>query len=207
MMLLLACVPLAAAHPPALQNEPGAQTAAPAAPNPEEPKPETNPNTSAPAPAVPSTEQPASPSSSQPAASTTPAPKHKPTATKAAKASSSKTPAKKHVRRRTTGQPQAPKKVVVRNGGASDAQGQISSGSGTQQANQQRTNLDSILAATNGNLKTLSGRQLSQDQQDMVNQIKRYMEQSKSAAAAGDLQGANNLALKARLLSEELIKH
>ena len=40
----------------------------------------------------------------------------------------------------------------------------------------------------------------------MKNQIAQFMEQSKTAAGAGDLDRAHNLALKARLLSDELLK-
>jgi hypothetical protein len=40
----------------------------------------------------------------------------------------------------------------------------------------------------------------------MVSQIKQFMEQSKTAADAGDLDRAHNLALKAHLLSDELLK-
>jgi hypothetical protein len=40
----------------------------------------------------------------------------------------------------------------------------------------------------------------------MVSQIKQFMEQSKAAVAAGDLERGHNLALKAHLLSDELVK-
>jgi hypothetical protein len=40
----------------------------------------------------------------------------------------------------------------------------------------------------------------------MVNQIKEFMEQSKKAIAAGDVQRGRNLAVKAQLLSDELVK-
>ena len=40
----------------------------------------------------------------------------------------------------------------------------------------------------------------------MKNQIKQFMEQSNTAAAAGDLDRAHSLALKANLLSAELVK-
>ena len=40
----------------------------------------------------------------------------------------------------------------------------------------------------------------------MKNQINQFMEQSKTAAVAGDLDRAHNLAMKAHLLSDELLK-
>ena len=95
--------------------------------------------------------------------------------------------------------------TVVHNGGASDSQGRISSGN--QQASEHLKNTNTQLAATTTNLQAISGKQLDSTQQDMLKQIKNYMRQSKDATGAGDLQGAENLAIKAHLLSEELIKH
>jgi hypothetical protein len=64
-----------------------------------------------------------------------------------------------------------------------------------------------LLATSNANLKKISGRQLSANQEDTVKQIKSYMEQAKTAANDGDLQRAHNLAVKANLLSAELAGH
>ncbi len=97
--------------------------------------------------------------------------------------------------------------VVVRNGGTSDSQGQISSGTTDQQAPEQLKKTNSLLNGTTLNLQKISAKELNPNQQDMVKQIRNYMQQSKRAAAAGDVQGATNLAFKAHLLSEELIKH
>jgi hypothetical protein len=120
-----------------------------------------------------------------------------------------KSPAKKAARK--SPKKHSPSKtdnvVVVRNGGTSDSQGQISSGTSDQQAPEQLKNTNSLLSLTASNLQQISGRQLNPGQQDMVKQIRNYMRQSKDAAAAGDIQGANNLAVKAHLLSEELVKH
>ena len=96
---------------------------------------------------------------------------------------------------------------MVRNGGTSDSQVHISSGTSDQQASQQLKNTNSLLGATTENLQKISGKQLNLGQQDMAKQIRNYMQQSKNAAVAGDMQGANNLAVKAHLLSEELVKH
>jgi hypothetical protein len=40
----------------------------------------------------------------------------------------------------------------------------------------------------------------------MVNQVKQFMDQSKTAVAKGDLERGHNLARKAQLLSEELLR-
>ena len=104
-----------------------------------------------------------------------------------------------------TTQPCPPPKKVVQNGGSSEPSIQLVGGETAQQTAQQRS-IDELTAATAENLKKLEGRQLPQTQEDTVKQIKQFMEQSKTAVAAGDLERGNNLATKARLLSDELVK-
>lgn len=98
----------------------------------------------------------------------------------------------------------APKKII-RNGGSSEPSIQLSGGAAGQQAMQQRST-EQLTAATEENLKQIAGRQLTAAQQDMVAQIKQFMDQSKSAISAGDPERGRNLAEKAHLLSEELLK-
>jgi len=63
-----------------------------------------------------------------------------------------------------------------------------------------------MLGTTEANLKKIARRTLSSTQQDMVNQIRQFVEQSKAAVGDGNLERARTLAWKAQLLSEELIK-
>jgi cytoskeletal protein RodZ len=99
-----------------------------------------------------------------------------------------------------------PRKRIVSRGSTTDPTIQFSPGLTQQQASAQRQNTSQLLAGTDANLKKVSIRQLTPAQQDAVNQIRRYMEQAKAADAAGDLQRAHNLAFKARLLSDELLR-
>jgi hypothetical protein len=69
-----------------------------------------------------------------------------------------------------------------------------------------QSSTNQLTAATEENLKKIAGRQLSSSQQEMVTQIKQFMMQSKAAVAAGDPERGHNLALKAHLLSDELVK-
>lgn len=96
-----------------------------------------------------------------------------------------------------------PSKVIVRQGGTSDPSIQLG-GSGT--ASHQKDTANQMLAATEENLKKIAGQQLNSSQQDMVSQIRQFMEQSKAAAGEGDLERARTLAWKAQLLSDELVK-
>jgi hypothetical protein len=41
----------------------------------------------------------------------------------------------------------------------------------------------------------------------MVTQIRNYVQQAKAAENAGDLQRARNLAFKAQLLSDDVLRH
>ena len=62
-----------------------------------------------------------------------------------------------------------------------------------------------LLESTETNLKSVA-RALTVDEQAMVQQIQSYMSQSRSATTDGELDRAYNLALKAHLLSDELVK-
>jgi hypothetical protein len=98
-----------------------------------------------------------------------------------------------------------PQKTVVRNGGTSEPELQLTQGGGATQA-QQRSITDQLLGSTEENLKKISGHELTASQQDMVSQIRQYMAQSKEAVSAGDTERSRMLAQKAQLLSDELVK-
>jgi hypothetical protein len=101
--------------------------------------------------------------------------------------------------------PCPPPKKVVRNGGSSEPAIQITGGTTAEQAVHQRSTAQ-LTAATEENLKQVEGRDLTSNQQELKNQIKQFMAQSKTAVAAGDLERGHDLALKAHLLSDELLK-
>jgi hypothetical protein len=101
--------------------------------------------------------------------------------------------------------PCPPPKKVVRNGGSDEPSIQLVEGTTDEQASRQRST-DQLTAATQENLKKIAVRRLSPSQQEIVTQIKQFMEQSKTATAAGDLERGHNLAMKAHLLSNELVK-
>ena len=62
-----------------------------------------------------------------------------------------------------------------------------------------------MIAATEQNLYKLTGRQLSNAERDSVLQIRQFVDQSRTALTAGNLERAQTLAWKAKLLSEDLI--
>lgn len=75
-----------------------------------------------------------------------------------------------------------------------------------EKASQERSTTEQLTVATEENLKKIAGQSLSPSQQEMVDQVKQFTAQSKEAIAAGDLERGHNLAVKARLLSDELVK-
>lgn len=101
--------------------------------------------------------------------------------------------------------PCPPPKKVVRHGGSEEPEVKITGGTTAEQTQQQRST-EQLRVATEENLKKAEGRQLTLSQLEMKNQITQFMEQSKTAAVAGDLDRAHSLAMKAQLLSEELVK-
>ncbi len=111
--------------------------------------------------------------------------------------SSTKTP--------TAAKPCPPRKKIVRNGGSDEPEIELQGGTPADQAASERST-EELTAATEENLKKISARQLSATEQETLEQIKQFMQQSKDALAAGDAALGHNLALKARLLSDELVK-
>ena len=98
-------------------------------------------------------------------------------------------------------------KLIIQEGSGSSSQGQPAAGvtlEDSSSRNKQTT--EQLLQSTDANLKGIN-RPLSPEEQAMVAQIKEYMKQSREATAGSDGVRARNLALKARLLSDELVKH
>ena len=73
------------------------------------------------------------------------------------------------------------------------------------EAQRQRQSTAQLIQVTEHNLSGLT-RTLSADEQSMLVQIRSFEKQSRAADADGDLERAYNLALKAKLLSDELVK-
>jgi len=99
-----------------------------------------------------------------------------------------------------------PTKVVVPHGGTSEPSIQLAGGPTTDQAAKQRQVVDQLLGVTETNLKKIAGQQLNSSQQDTLAQSRAFVKQSRDAVESGDLDRARNLAWKAELLSEDLLK-
>lgn len=125
-------------------------------------------------------------------------------AAKASVAAPRTTPAKLKNRRRTRAKRTGPRKVIVRNGGTEETGGSLSPALSEREAELQRTSTVKLLQSSDESLKAVSGRQLTSEQENTVQQVNAYMQQSRSASEEGDLERAHNLALKARLLSDTL---
>ncbi len=83
--------------------------------------------------------------------------------------------------------------------------GQISPSLPQNEAAHDQATTEQVLQSAETNLSGIK-RQLSQDEEAMVTQIKDYVNQSRQATKENDLVRAHNLATKARLLSDELAK-
>ena len=99
-----------------------------------------------------------------------------------------------------------PSKTVVTEGGTQPATPQLSASMPHDKVIHQKLNTNQLWEATDYNLKNIA-RTLNADEQAMLQHIRSYMQQSRDAAKDGDTERAYNLALKAHLLSDELIKH
>jgi hypothetical protein len=74
------------------------------------------------------------------------------------------------------------------------------------EANRDRVYANQLLDTTETQVKKLEGQSLSADQHSVLMQIKSYITQSRKAITDGDYERASNLAKKAQLLTDELIK-
>jgi outer membrane biosynthesis protein TonB len=174
-------VPPPQAQAPAIsQSEPEAQPPVPAASEPNRPQPEATQPEIAPA-------------------ATAPAPKPKTKPRHAAKKTVPPPAVEKPAEKQ-------PSKTVVTEGGTQPATPQLSASMPHDKAIHQKLNTNQLLEATDYNLKSIA-RALNTDEQAMLQHIRSYMQQSRDAAKDGDTERAYNLALKAHLLSDELIKH
>jgi len=117
------------------------------------------------------------------------------------------TAVRKKRRKRTAAPSGAPRKIVVREGGAREPAEQIVPGMTPAEAAQQRQNAERWLTSTDGQLKQLAVRSLNPQQQETVGQIRNYMEGARGALREGDVRRASTLAEKAHLLSDDLVKH
>jgi hypothetical protein len=188
--------PQGEAPPPSSSTEPAPNAQRPAQETP--PGPEAAPEKAGPEKG--NKEQP--PAAPAPAATPAPA-----TSTKTPKSTAKATRKRRRRRPVVAKTSEEPEKKVVRNGGTTDPPGQLAPGVTNEQASKQRQSTSQLLATTDTNLKQLASRQLNETQQDSVSQIRKYMEQAKAAEDAGDVQRAQNLASKALMLSDDLVKH
>jgi hypothetical protein len=101
----------------------------------------------------------------------------------------------------------APRKIVVREGGAREPAAQIAPGMTPAEATRQRQNAEQLLSSTDDQLNQMAGRTLDARQQEAAGQIRNYMDGARSALKGGDLRRASTLAEKAHLLAGDLLKH
>ena len=74
------------------------------------------------------------------------------------------------------------------------------------QAARDRQSTTKLLDGTENQLKHVDNNNLSSDQQAMLTQIRTFISQSRKAISEGDYERASNLAKKAQLLTDELMK-
>lgn len=96
-------------------------------------------------------------------------------------------------------------KVIVPEGSAAEPTNQVSTTMPTVKESETKLSTERSLQTTERDLKAITFAP-SLDQKSMMDQIKTYITQSRSANTEGDVLRASNLAQKARLLCDELLK-
>ena len=74
------------------------------------------------------------------------------------------------------------------------------------EAARDRKSTTQLLDTTENDLKRVDSKNFTSDEQAMLRQIRNYINQSRKAIAEGDYERASNLAKKAQLLTDELMK-
>jgi hypothetical protein len=134
-------------------------------------------------------------------ASVKPPPKKKPSPKKAAP------PAPAQASAAPPAPPKTISKLVIQEGSRPNSREQLAAGVGLEDSSSHsKQTTEQLLQSTQANLNSIN-RPLSPEEQALVAQIKDYMAQSVKATKDSDPVRAHNLALKARLLSDELVKH
>jgi outer membrane biosynthesis protein TonB len=170
------------------------------APTVTQPQPETPP----PPPPVASEPNRPEPEAAKPETATAPAPAPAPKPKKPRHVTTAKKPAPPPAAVEKPAEKQ-PSRTVVNEGGTQPATPQLSASLSPDAAIHQKFNTAQLLEATDSNLKSIS-RTLSSDEQSMVQTIRSFVNQSRQATKDGDTDLAYRLALKAHLLSDELVK-
>jgi hypothetical protein len=104
-----------------------------------------------------------------------------------------------------TPQPEEPPRPPAPSAPAQPVAGQLSAALSRDDALNRKFTTTQLLEATETNLRNLT-RLLSSDEQAILQHIRSYVQQARSATDMGDVERAYNLALKAHLLSDELVK-
>ena len=98
-------------------------------------------------------------------------------------------------------------RIVIRQGSTGEPTAQLAPGMTPEQAALHRKTTEGYLSSADDDLRKLTTRNLNQNQQDTVSQIRYYMIDARSALDDGDLSRARTLAFKAHLLADDLVKH
>jgi hypothetical protein len=99
-----------------------------------------------------------------------------------------------------------PRKIIPAEPAPTPAQtGQISPGPTPSDTAHSQTSTDQLLQGAEANLNGIT-RTLSKDEEAMRAQIREFIKQSRTATTENDPARAHTLAVKARLLSDELVK-
>jgi hypothetical protein len=141
-------------------------------------------------------------------------PEAQPTATPAEQAKTAEKTKPKHTRHAAVKKPgekpevahNNPRKIIPAEPAPTPAQtGQISPGPTPSDTAHSQTSTDQLLQGAEANLNGIT-RTLSKDEEAMRAQIREFIKQSRTATTENDPARAHTLAVKARLLSDELVK-
>ncbi len=98
-------------------------------------------------------------------------------------------------------------KKIVRNGGVSDPEITFEPSMTPQRMLQEADETKQLIAGTETNLKLIVARGPDAERQDVIGEVKNYIGLARSSLDSGDVERAHKLAMKASVLTDDMVRH
>lgn len=98
-------------------------------------------------------------------------------------------------------------KKVVRNGGVSDPEIAFEPSLTPERALQETDETKELIAGTETNLKLIVARGPDAEHQDVIGEVKNYIALARASLDSGDVERAHKLAIKASILTDDMVRH
>jgi len=96
---------------------------------------------------------------------------------------------------------------IVRNGGAADPEITFAPSITPEEASRETGETKQMLQAAEANLKIVLERQPDAGRRDVIAEVRNYLNQARQSLDSGDIERAHKLAVKASVLTNDMVRH